>query len=153
MRRSYSMIPGMDFYDWHAYSFSRDKFMTLPETFGPSKPLTFTEWGWEDAGNGCIFYERYMDTLLEQVEAGRVAGYMFFDWNDYPEFTRADWATPGDGTLISGVVNEAREIREPIYSRLAGLFAGRKEHVETPPAKKTGGSALAVDSVSTGQRF
>jgi hypothetical protein len=123
---------GLDFYDWHAYGFSRDKFITLPEVFGPAKPLTFTEWGWEDLGNGDLFYERYMDKLLEQVEAGLVAGYMFFDWNDYPQFTRQDWAIQGNGTLISGVVTEAREIRQPIYSRLAGLFAGRRELPEIP---------------------
>ena len=86
---------GLDFYDWHAYAYSRDKFDKLPETFGSSKPLTFSEWGWEDIGDGDIFYERFMDKLLAQVEAGRVAGYMFFDWNDYPQFTRQDWATGG----------------------------------------------------------
>ncbi len=144
---------GMDFYDWHAYAFSRDKFDKLPEIFGPSKPLTFTEWGWEDLGNGDLFYERFMDKLLAQVEAGRVAGYMFFDWNDYPQFTRRDWATKGCGTLISGVVDESREIREPIYSRLAGLFAGRKEHLETPPAGKPTLLPLKFGPYSPESRF
>ncbi len=144
---------GLDFYDWHAYGFSRDKFITLPETFGPGKPLTFSEWGWEDLGNGDLFYERFMDKLLDQVEAGRAAGYMFFDWNDYPQFTRKDWATVGRGTLISGVVNESREIREPIYSRLAGLFAGRKELRETAAPNRP--TVLPLKSVpfSPGARF
>jgi hypothetical protein len=124
---------GMDFYDWHAYVFSEDKFEKLPEIFGDSKPLTFSEWGWEDLGNGDIFYERYLDKLLHQVEAGRVAGYMFFDWNHYPQFTRKDWATGKDGILHSGVVDESRHNREPIYSRIAGLFAGRHEFVSATP--------------------
>lgn len=38
-----------------------------------------------------------------------------------------------DGTLNSGVVNEARQIREPIYSRLGGLFAGKHELLTRPP--------------------
>ncbi len=144
---------GMDFYDWHAYEFSDNKFYTLPETFGPSKPLTFTEWGWEVASGTDLFYERFMDKLLDQVEAGKVAGYMFFDWNDYPEFTREDWAIEDCGTLISGVVNEAREIRQPIYSRLAGLFAGRKELPETPAPEKP--TVLPLKSVPflPGSRF
>jgi hypothetical protein len=124
---------GMDFYDWHAYSFSEDKFEKIPEAFGPSKPLTFSEWGWEDAGNDCLFYERYFDKLLSGVESGRIAGYMFFDWNDYPQFTREDWSTGKDGMLNSGVVFESRQIREPIYSRLAGLFAGKSELLPCPP--------------------
>jgi hypothetical protein len=144
---------GLDFYDWHAYEYSEDKFLTLPESFGPSKPLTFSEWGWESAPNNDLFYERFMDTLLDQVNAGRVAGYMFFDWNDYPEFTREDWATVGCGTLISGVVTEAREIREPIYSRLAGLFAGRKELVETAPAKRPIVLPLRSIPFSPGSKF
>ena len=117
---------GLDFYDWHAYEFSEDKFERLAENFGSSKPLTLSEWGWESAGEKPLFHERYFDKLLAQVEAGKIAGHMFFDWNDYPLYTRDDWASES-GMLLSGVVNEAREVRQPIYSRLAGLFSGKKE--------------------------
>jgi hypothetical protein len=117
---------GLDFYDWHAYEFSDDKFATLPEAFGPDKPLTLTEWGWEDAGGGDILYERNFDGLLAQVEAGQIAGHCFWSWNDVRQFNRVDWATQ-NGILQSGVVTESREIREPIYSRMAGLFAHRQE--------------------------
>ena len=117
---------GLDFYDYHAYEFSEDKFFKLPEEFGPAKPLTFTEWGWEDAGHGDLFYERDFDDLLEQTEAGNVAGHVFWSWNDMRQYTREDWATH-DGILLSGAVTEDRNIREPIYSRLAALFAGRRE--------------------------
>jgi len=118
---------GMYFHDWHAYIFSEDKFQKLPEAFGDSKPLTFSEWGWEDLGNGDIFHERYLDQLLDQIEASRIAGYMFFDWDHYPRFTRVDWATDQDGILHSGAVDELGQKCEPIYSRIAGLFAGKRE--------------------------
>jgi hypothetical protein len=118
---------GLDFYDWHAYEFSDDKFFKLPESFGPKKPFTLTEWGWEDAGDGDLFYEQDFDGLLAQVEAGKIAGHSFWSWNDLHQFNRVDWATH-NGILLSGVVTESREIREPIYSRLAGLFAGKQEN-------------------------
>ena len=116
----------LDFYDWHAYEFSEDKFLKFPQQFGPAKPLTFTEWGWEDGGHGDLFYERDFDDLLEQTQAGNVAGHVFWSWNDMRQYTREDWATK-NGILLSGAVTEDRNIREPIYSRLAGLFAGRHE--------------------------
>jgi hypothetical protein len=117
---------GLDFYDWHAYEFSEDKFIKFPQQFGPAKPLTFTEWGWEDGGHGDLFQERDFDDLLEQTQAGNVAGHVFWSWNDMRQYTREDWATH-NGILLSGAVMEDRSIREPIYSRLAGLFAGRRE--------------------------
>ena len=122
---------GLDFYDWHAYEFTDDKFLKLPESFGPAKPLTLTEWGWEDAGDGDIFYEQDFDGLLTQVEAGKIAGHSFWSWNDVRQFNRVDWPTH-NGILLSGVVTESREIRQPIYSRLSGLFAGRRENCGVP---------------------
>ena len=117
---------GLDFYDWHAYEFSEDKFEKRPQEFGSAKPLTFTEWGWEEGGHGDWFYERNFDGLLEETETGAVAGHVFWSWNDMRQYTREDWATQ-NGILLSGAVTEDREIRQPIYSRLAGLFAGRRE--------------------------
>jgi len=120
----------LDFYDWHAYEFSEDKFGKLPQEFGPAKPLTFTEWGWEEGGHGDWFYDRNFDGLLEQTEQGNVAGHAFWSWNDMRQYTREDWATQ-NGILLSGAVTEDRDIRQPIYSRLAGLFAGRREIPES----------------------
>jgi len=117
---------GLDFYDWHAYEFSEDKWFKFPEQFGSAKPLTFTEWGWEDGGHGDLFYERDFDDLLEQTEAGNIAGHVFWSWNDMRQYTREDWATR-NGILLSGAVKEDRNIRDEIYSRLATLFAGRHE--------------------------
>lgn len=116
---------GLDFYDWHAYELSDDKFLKFPQEFGPAKPLTFTEWGWEDGGHGDLFWEHDFDSLLTQTQQGNVAGHSFWSWNDMRQYTRRDWATD-DGVLRSGAVLEDRNIREPIYSRLAALFAGRR---------------------------
>jgi hypothetical protein len=135
---------GLDFYDWHAYEYQDDKFVKLPEMFGPSKPLTLTEWGWEDAGHGDIFYELDFDGLLDQVEAGKIAGHSFWSWNDMRQYTREDWPTH-NGILLSGAVTENREIREPIYSRLAGLFAGRRELAKHP--LPTSATVLPLKSV------
>ena len=117
---------GMDFYDWHAYEYESGKFARLVESFGPTKPLTFTEWGWEVAGPKAVFYERDFDSLLELVQAEKVGGHAFWSWSDVPEFNRNDWSTT-NGLLRSGAVTEDREIRQPIYGRLAGLFGGRRE--------------------------
>jgi hypothetical protein len=125
---------GLDFYDWHAYEYADDdKFDRLASVFGPSKPLTLSEWGWEVKAwdVGALFWERNFDLLADSVEAGKIAGHMFFDWNDYPQFSRRDWATD-NGILLSGVVKENREVRPELYQRLAGLFEGRREAMEVP---------------------
>ena len=128
---------GLDFYDWHAYEYQEDKFSKLPEQFGPNKPLTLTEWGWEVASweQGDVFYERNFDLLLDQLESGKIAGQAFWGWNDMRLYTREDWSVR-NGVLLSGVVTENREIREPIYSRVATLLAGRREMPKHPlPAR------------------
>ncbi|HEX4488142.1 MAG TPA: glycoside hydrolase family 2 TIM barrel-domain containing protein [Terriglobales bacterium] len=117
---------GLDFYDWHAYDYDEHKFTNLANVFGPEKPFTFSEWGWEVASPEAVFYERDFDTLLELVEEGKVSGHMFWSWNDMNQFTRKDWAS-FNGILFSGAVTDSRELREPIYSRLAALFNGRRE--------------------------
>jgi hypothetical protein len=127
---------GLDFYDWHAYEYDENKFPHLAESFGPSKPLTFTEWGWEVASREAVFYERDFDGLLDLIEEGKVSGHMFWSWSDVPQYTRKDWSTY-NGILRSGAVTEGREIREPIYSRLAALFAGRREMANAAQARPT----------------
>ena len=126
---------GLDFYDYHAYEYDDRKFARLVEEFGPAKPLTFTEWGWEVAGPKAVFYERNFDSLLELVNAGKVAGHAYWSWNDVPEFNRKDWSTT-NGLLRSGAVTEDREIRQPIYGRLAGLFNGRREEENRPAPER-----------------
>src|ERR1019366_1866309 len=51
--------------------------------------------------------------------------------------THIDWHIR-NGILLSGAVTESRELREPIYSRLAALFAGRREiSTDSPPRRPT----------------
>jgi|KBSSwiStaDraftv2_1062776.scaffolds.fasta_scaffold04598_10 beta-glucuronidase len=122
---------GLGFYDWHAYDDDDDKFLNLVEAFGPDKPLTLTEWGWEVSSPEAVYYENHFDDVLDLVADGKISGHMFWSWNDVPQYTRKDWATY-NGILRSGAVTENRELREPVYSRLAALFAGRKEVATAP---------------------
>ena len=134
---------GLDFYDWHAYEYDEQKFHKFADSFGPDKPLTFSEWGWEVASREAVFYERDFDDLLELVEARIVSGHMFWSWNDVNQFTRKDWAAY-NGVLMSGAVTESRELREPIYSRLAALFNGRRD---VPNAGQPRATVLPLRSV------
>ena len=123
---------GLDFYTYHQYGFSANKFQRVAEQFGPGKPLVHTEWGWEDAGRGEIVYERDFDRLMDMVEAGMVAGHSFWSWQDMRQYSRIDWPTQ-NGILMSGVVDEAREPRERLYVELARLFQMRRREA-TPAA-------------------
>jgi len=64
------------------------------------------------------------------VESKRLAGHMFWSWQDLPEFSRID-GEMRDGILESGVVTENRTPRQSVYMELARLFQGWKH--ETPP--------------------
>jgi hypothetical protein len=121
---------GLDFYDFHAY-YPDLKFAKIAESFGPGKPLTLTEWGWEDFGQGVLINERDFDGLLDQIEQGKISGHMYWSWNDVPLFNRKD-SSADRGILRSGAVTETREIREPIYSRLVALFAEKREEENIP---------------------
>ena len=119
---------GMDFFDQHVYPPHPREYSQVAEFYGDSRPLTFTEWGWEDVGGGDIFPEYHTDLILDLVESRRLAGHVFWSWNDLRQYSRIDWPTR-DGILLSGVVTEAREVRPDWYLRLTGLFQGRPEEV------------------------
>ena len=112
---------GMDFYDQHTYGYDENKFDKVVEVFGSSRPTTLTEWGWEVVANGEIVYDRDFDRLMELVKAGKIAGHMFWSWQDMRQYSRIDWPTQ-NGILMSGVVTESREPRPGLYMRLARLF-------------------------------
>jgi beta-glucuronidase len=116
---------GMDFFDQHPYGFDEDKFQKAVDTFGGSRPTTFTEWGWEVAGGEAIVYDRDFDRLLDLVETQMVAGHAFWSWQDMREYSRVDWPTQ-NGILLSGVVTESREPRPGVYMELARLFQRRR---------------------------
>jgi len=120
---------GLDFFSQHLYDFDREKFETTADYYGPGKPLVIDEWGWEDAGNGEIFWDRNFDALLDATKEGKIAGHSFWSWNDVRQYARIDWPTY-DGILFSGVVTEAREPRTELYRRLSNLFQGQPENPE-----------------------
>jgi hypothetical protein len=122
---------GMDFFDQHPYTYKLDEFNAEAEYDGPSKPLTFTEWGGKAIGQSEVIMENSVDRLMELVESGKLAGHVFWSWQDMRQYSRIDWEMR-DGVLESGVVTEAREPRALPYLELARLFTGRR-HEEHPP--------------------
>jgi hypothetical protein len=111
----------MDFYDQHPYTYNVDDFTAEAEFDGPSKPLTFSEWGGKGIGQTEKVMKGSVDRLMEMAQAGTLAGHMFWSWQDMPEFSRID-AEMRDGILESGVVTEGREPRHLVWMELERLF-------------------------------
>src|SRR5208337_1321721 len=122
---------GMDFFDQHPYTFDVDDFDKEAAFDGPSRPLTFTEWGGKAIGQSQIGMQASVDRLLDLIESHRLAGHVFWSWQDMRQYSRID-AEMRDGVLESGVVTEGREPREVPYLELSRLFGGRRH--ETEPA-------------------
>ena len=127
---------GMNFFDQHVYPPNVNEYRNTAEFFGDSRPLTFTEWGWETAGDKDPFPETHSELILELVESGKLAGHAFWSWQDMREYSRLDWAT-ADGILMSGVVNESRQVRPSWYMELGALFRGRAEEPRPPNTRPT----------------
>jgi len=108
---------GMDFFDAHAYPSDPQEYARTAERYGDSRPLTFTEWGWEQIGDKDIFPESDSELILDLVKAGKLAGHSFWSWQDMRQYSRIDWPT-ADSILMSGVVNEAREVRVDWFMEL-----------------------------------
>jgi hypothetical protein len=117
---------GMDFFDSHPYPADPREYADTAEVYGTSRPLTFSEWGWETAQGEAIFPEIHTDLLLNLVESHRLAGHSFWSWQDMRQYSRIDWPTQ-HGILMSGIVNEAREIRPEGYLEMTRLFQERHE--------------------------
>jgi len=121
---------GMDFYCSHPYTFRADDFDRECVAYGPDKPLVFDEWGGRAVVQSPIIMQAQSDRLLELMEKDELAGEVFFDWNDWPEFSRIDTEMV-NGICSAGVVTESREIRDEVYGAVAHLFQGRR-HEELP---------------------
>ncbi len=117
---------GMDFFDSHPYPPNLREYAETAEIYGASRPLTFSEWGWETAQGEAIFPEIHTDLLLNLVETHRLAGHSFWSWQDMRQYSRIDWPTQ-NGILMSGIVDEARDIRPDWYLEMTRLFQGRHE--------------------------
>ena len=122
---------GMDFFDQHPYTFNVDEFNQEAEFDGPSRPLTFTEWGGKAIGQSQAVMQNSVDRLLDLVDSHQLAGHVFWSWQDLRQYSRID-GEMRDGILESGVVNEGREPREVPYMELSRLFEGRR--YPEPPA-------------------
>jgi len=125
---------GMDFFDQHPYTFDVDDFDKEAAFDGPSRPLTFTEWGGKAIGQSQIVMQNSVDRLLDLIETHRLAGHVFWSWQDMRQYSRID-AEMRDGVLESGVVTEGREPRQVPYLELSRLFEGRR-HENVPAATR-----------------
>jgi hypothetical protein len=112
---------GMDFFDQHPYTFNVNQFNKEVKSFGSGKPLTFTEWGGKAIGQTPGVMRKEVDRLGDLVDSGEISAHMFWSWQDVRQYSRVD-AEVRDGVLETGVVTEARDIREPVYRELARLF-------------------------------
>ena len=120
---------GMDFFDQHPYTFDVDDFNREAEFDGPSRPLTFTEWGGKAIGQSQMVMQPSVDRLLDLTDSHQLAGHVFWSWQDLRQYSRIDWEMR-DGILESGVVTEGREPREVPYLELSRLFAERRHEAE-----------------------
>ncbi len=126
---------GMDFFDQHPYTYDVNEFDKEAEFDGPSKPLTFTEWGGKAIGQSQIVMQNSVDRMLDLIETHRLAGHVFWSWQDMRQYSRIDWEMR-DGILESGVVTEGREPRDVPYLELARLFEGKRHEVIEPAATR-----------------
>jgi len=127
---------GMDFFDAHVYPADPAEYASTAQFYGDSRPLTFTEWGWESVGDKDIFPETHTELILNLVKADKLAGHSFWSWQDMRQYSRIDWPT-ADGILMSGVVNEAREVRPDWSLELSALFQGRAPEATPGDARPT----------------
>lgn len=112
----------MDFFDQHPYTFTLDEMDQEAKYDGPSKPLTFSEWGGKAIGQDEPIMGQSVDRLIDLVESGALSGHVFWSWQDLRQYSRID-GEMHDGILESGVVSEAREPREGVWTELSRLFA------------------------------
>jgi hypothetical protein len=124
---------GMDFFDQHPYTYDVEDFAKEAEYDGPSKPLTFTEWGGKAIGQSGIVMRNTVDRLMDLVESGELSGHMFWSWQDMRQYSRID-GEMRDGILESGVVTESREPRDVVAMELTRLFELRRHAIEQPDA-------------------
>jgi hypothetical protein len=113
----------LDFFDQHEYDFTLNEMDEEARFDGPSKPLTFSEWGGKQIGQDEPIMGQTADRLIDLVESGALSGHAFWSWQDIRQYSRID-GEMRDGILESGVVTEAREPRPGVWAELSRLFAG-----------------------------
>ncbi|MFN8009208.1 MAG: glycoside hydrolase family 2 TIM barrel-domain containing protein [Terriglobia bacterium] len=141
----------MDFFDQHPYTYDVDEFIRQAEYFGPSRPLTFTEWGGRAIGQTQFIMPHTLNRLIELTDSKQLAGHSFWSWQDMRQYTRID-SEMQDGILKSGVVTEDREPRPFVYTELARLFQ-RHPHEELPVDERPRKLPLRQANWATKGRF
>ncbi len=119
------VLPGMDFFDQHVYTFDIETFRKEAEYFGPTRPFTVSEWGARQWGQSQMVMEQMVDLIMDLEAEGKMAGSAFWEWADMRQYGRVEIATL-HGTLLEGVVTEARDPRPDVYQELARLFEGSR---------------------------
>lgn len=113
----------LDFFDQHEYDFTLNEMDEEARYDGPSKPLTFSEWGGKQIGQDEPIMGQTVDRLIDLVDSGMLSGHAFWSWQDLRQYSRID-GEMRDGVLESGVVTEDREPRPGVWAELKRLFAG-----------------------------
>jgi len=116
---------GLDFYTAHPYDRDPDEMDVACGVFGTDKPLLFDEWGGRQVGQSPYDMAEQSDRILDLIDTGRLAGELFFSWNDFRQVARLDGEVV-DGVCLSGIVTEAREVRPEVRAAVERLFAGRR---------------------------
>src|SRR5580704_2129110 len=88
--RDMFIAAGMDFFDQHPYTYDVLEFNKEAEFDGPSKPLTFTEWGGKAIGQSQIVMQNEVDRLIDLVDSGELSGHVFWSWQDMRQYSRID---------------------------------------------------------------
>ena len=126
----------LDFFDQHEYDFTLNEMDEEAQYDGPSKPLTFSEWGGKQIGQDQPIMGQTVDRLIDLVESGALSGHAFWSWQDLRQYSRID-GEMRDGILESGVVTEDREPRPGVWAELKRLFAGHP-HSRREPTRESG---------------
>jgi len=119
----------MDFFDQHPYTQDPEDFAKEAEIYGGSKPLIFSEWGGKSVGQTESTMRASLDRLIDLMQTGRLAGSMFWSWQDIRQYSRID-DEMNHGVLESGVVTEGRVPRISVMRELTRLNALRRQIAE-----------------------
>jgi Glycosyl hydrolases family 2, TIM barrel domain/Glycosyl hydrolases family 2/Glycosyl hydrolases family 2, sugar binding domain len=124
---------GLDFYSAHPYDSDPDAFDRACEAFGTDKPLVFDEWGGRQVSDSAFTLQEQCNRILRLMDEGRLAGEMFFSWNDFRQLSRID-GEMSNGVCLSGLVSEARHVRRRRFDQVSRLFRGEPQSVDGQPA-------------------
>jgi len=136
----------LDFFDQHEYTFALDEMDQEAKFDGPTKPLTFSEWGGKSVGQDQPIMGQTVDRLIDMVESGALSGHMFWSWQDLRQYSRTD-GEMRDGILESGVVTEGREPRKAVETELSRLFERRRNGVRNGAANQESPTVLPLHRI------